>query len=273
MIKKLLAAGKLSNVFVARPRQGADSKRVALKNVGGSKHFAKIHGLGQHLYFQYLAMDLLGPTIYDIVKRPQMQKLSLSSVVKIGIQCLEILSVLHSAGFAHGRICLENFAIGFNKETQRNLYLIDFSESKKIDNKNEYQTQENIQDGQLKDNALKYQQTNKCIQLVQNDLQDLLRMLMALFRGVGEDQIKLSDIIENTLIEYAQIQSEIIQLNIEISKIDFESIGDYEEMIFVLRMMAESNRANLNLPFEWEVEIDQLTKKEIKNAKNKQQQI
>ncbi|KAA6364620.1 MAG: hypothetical protein EZS28_039853 [Streblomastix strix] len=89
-------------------------------------------------------------------------------------------------------------------------------------------------------------------------------MLMALFRGVGEDQIKLSDIIENTLIEYAQIQSEIIQLNIEISKVDNESIGDYEEMIFVLRMMAESNRANLSQPFEWEVEIDQLTKKEIK---------
>ncbi|KAA6380468.1 MAG: hypothetical protein EZS28_024006 [Streblomastix strix] len=123
VVERMLASGKFPTVFVARAKNDAGQEHVALKvvpigsghsallneiailkSVGGREHFTKLFGIGLHRQYKFLAMELLGPTLYDIIHRPQMQKLSLSSVIKIGIQCLEALSTLHRAGFVHGKV-------------------------------------------------------------------------------------------------------------------------------------------------------------------------
>ncbi|KAA6390014.1 MAG: hypothetical protein EZS28_014461 [Streblomastix strix] len=53
----------------------------------------------------------------DIIHRPQIQKLCLSSVAKIGIQSLDALSTLHKAGFVHGKVSADQVHLdgeGFN---------------------------------------------------------------------------------------------------------------------------------------------------------------
>ncbi|KAA6385843.1 MAG: hypothetical protein EZS28_018631 [Streblomastix strix] len=192
--EKLLAAGKTSNVFVARSKLNTEAKRVALKvypidieqstlnndiavlqSIGGKTHFSNCLEQGTYRKFSYLALELLGPTLSDIMKRPQMKKLNLSSVVKVGIQGLEALSILHSAGFVHGQVCMENFAIGYTQETAGNLYLIDFTGSKRIDD-------ESLNKG----NKTNEDRLSTKIRLVQNDLQCLMKMMMTLYRG-GEE--------------------------------------------------------------------------------------
>ncbi|KAA6371482.1 MAG: hypothetical protein EZS28_032991 [Streblomastix strix] len=134
--EKLLAAGKTSTIFIARFKGNPEVNLVALKmqpidieystlnnditalkSIGGKEQFPKIYRFGTHRQFSFLAMQLLGPTLSDIIKRAVMKKLSISSVAKVGIQGLEALSTLHSAGFVHSQICSENFAIGYTKET------------------------------------------------------------------------------------------------------------------------------------------------------------
>ncbi|KAA6372288.1 MAG: hypothetical protein EZS28_032186 [Streblomastix strix] len=181
MTERLLSAGKQSTVFQARSKHRMEGNRVALKIIpigngqqtldndiavlkciGGQNHFAKLNEIGSHRQFQFLAMELLGPTLCDILKRPQKSRFSLSSVAKVGIQCLEALSTLHKAGFVHRKIRSEKILIGHVKETSGNIFLIDFKQSQRI-----------------KDQDTK-------IKLVQNDLHYLLKMLMALYRGVED---------------------------------------------------------------------------------------
>ncbi|KAA6376433.1 MAG: hypothetical protein EZS28_028039 [Streblomastix strix] len=119
-----------------------------------------------------------------------MQKLCLSSVAKIGIQSLDALSTLHKAGFVHGKVGSENIMIGYNKDTSWMIYLIDFSQSQQINenqiNENE-QTRKTLNSG----NSTGIMELNSNIKLIQNDLYCLLKMLMALYNGVEEDQVHL----------------------------------------------------------------------------------
>ncbi|KAA6399807.1 MAG: hypothetical protein EZS28_004661 [Streblomastix strix] len=200
--EKLLAAGKTSTVFIARSKGNQEANRVALKmqpigseystlnndiavlnSIESKKQFPKIYRFGTHRQFSFLAMQLLGPTLSDIIKRPMMKKLSISSVAKVGIQGLEALSTLHSAGFVHGNIRLENFAIGYTKETAGNIYLIGFAMSKRINNED---LNIETQNGQKSDNKTNEDRLNSKTKLIQNDLFQLLKMIMALYRGIDE---------------------------------------------------------------------------------------
>ncbi|KAA6397056.1 MAG: hypothetical protein EZS28_007417 [Streblomastix strix] len=152
--EKLLAAGKTSTILIARSKGNPDLNLVALKvqpiyiepqtlnndiavlkSTQGKEHFSKIYMFGTHRQFSFMAVELLGPTLSDIIKRPQMEVFSISSVVKVGIQGLEALSTLHSAGFVHGQVNSKNFAIGYTKESAGIIYLIgigDYSQLKFI---------------------------------------------------------------------------------------------------------------------------------------------
>ncbi|KAA6395661.1 MAG: hypothetical protein EZS28_008812 [Streblomastix strix] len=123
VVERMLAAGKFSTVFVARAIHDTKQELVALKVIpiekgyptldkdiailkiiGGRNHFAKIIGNGTHRQHKFIAMHLLGPTLNDIKHLPQIQKMAIYSVAKIGIQGLDALSTLHKAGFIHGKI-------------------------------------------------------------------------------------------------------------------------------------------------------------------------
>ncbi|KAA6374097.1 MAG: putative Tau tubulin kinase 1 [Streblomastix strix] len=257
-IERLLAVGQQSTIFQARSLRSTDANYFALKleyinlgqailqnevvvlqRIGGREHFAQIYKYGLHKQYKFLAIDLLGPNVSDILRQTQIRKLSLSSVVKIGIQGLEALSTLHKAGFTHGQINSENIVIGYQKEQSGNLYLIDFAQSQQINSRK------------------KSAKTINILQLVQNDLHSLLRMVMSLYLSVNDDQVNNMNGQEAQFNEYDEILHEIVQFDAEISKIDFESIGDYSQLQFLLRMMAESNGANLSNPFEWQFEINQ----------------
>ncbi|KAA6389825.1 MAG: hypothetical protein EZS28_014647 [Streblomastix strix] len=121
VVERILAAGKFSTVYIARAGQKLVALKVVpiqngnsnldidiavLKSIGGRDLFPKMFGFGSHRQYRFIAMQLLGPTLNDIMKRPLMQKLCLSSVAKIGIQGLEALSTLHNAGFIHGKVSM-----------------------------------------------------------------------------------------------------------------------------------------------------------------------
>ncbi|KAA6376917.1 MAG: hypothetical protein EZS28_027556 [Streblomastix strix] len=200
VVERILAAGKSSTVYIARAGQELVALKVVpiqngnsnldidiavLKSIGGRDHFLKMFGFGSHRQYRFIAMQLLGPTLNDIMKRPLMQKLCLSSVAKIGIQGLEALSTLHIAGFIHGKVSMENLMIGYNKEASGKIYLTDFSQSHKIDgnqiNSNN-KAEKRLSSGSSTEN---FGMKSK-IKLIQNDLYCLLKMLMALYSGVEE---------------------------------------------------------------------------------------
>jgi serine/threonine protein kinase len=59
------------------------------------------------LNLRYLVMELLGPSVWSLVKSRDF-KLSIRTAASIGIQVVDILERMHSIGFIHGDIHLEN---------------------------------------------------------------------------------------------------------------------------------------------------------------------
>ncbi|KAA6384871.1 MAG: hypothetical protein EZS28_019603 [Streblomastix strix] len=133
--------GKLNNGTVAiaikteidDPNRTALSREaIVLKTVKNSNHFAKIIEIGQHGDYQYLATDILGPSIRDLTNRLNPPKLSLLTLLKFAYQAFEALQSLHQAGFIHRAVESKNFLIGYSKKQVGTIYLIDFSTCRKF---------------------------------------------------------------------------------------------------------------------------------------------
>ncbi|KAA6388162.1 MAG: hypothetical protein EZS28_016306 [Streblomastix strix] len=77
---------------------------IVIKTVKDTKHFAKIIDCGMHLSFNFMATELLGPSLYDLANRRPPCKLSLVTILKFAIQGFSAIQSIHQAGFTHCNI-------------------------------------------------------------------------------------------------------------------------------------------------------------------------
>lgn len=70
-------------------------------------------------------MELLGKDLEEIRSKSDGKRLSIKSVLMVGLQAIDRLEALHKIGYLHRDIKPDNFAIGLN-EKQKIIYLIDF---------------------------------------------------------------------------------------------------------------------------------------------------
>ena len=92
--------------------------------------FPKVYYFGRFGKFYVLVMELLGPSLEEEFIACN-KKFSLQTIIKISIQALNRIQVMHSKNYIHRDIKPENFLIGWQKEKNQNIiYLIDFGLSK-----------------------------------------------------------------------------------------------------------------------------------------------
>lgn len=78
----------------------------------------------------YLIISLLDKNLKQIKKLSINKLLSLKSVIKIGLQMINIIKIFHNLGLIHRDIKPDNFMTGFN-DNNNIIHLIDFGFSKK----------------------------------------------------------------------------------------------------------------------------------------------
>ena len=83
-------------------------------------------GCGRTEKINYVVMSLLGPNLSELRKRQPQQKLSVSTVLRLGIQIINAVQAVHNCGYLHRDIKPSNFAIGGYYETSRCCYILDF---------------------------------------------------------------------------------------------------------------------------------------------------
>ncbi|KAA6358408.1 MAG: putative CK1/TTBK protein kinase [Streblomastix strix] len=152
---KQIGAGSYGSIFSATYRNGQVQKIVAIKfemetpehpflynealmiqTMSGQNHYAKFYQYGSHMDYKFIAMELLGPNMIDIVNRRKPYRFSLKDILKFGIQAIEGLQALHKQGFVHRDIKPGNFVIGNTKDTAGIFYVIDFGLVKKMNMEN-----------------------------------------------------------------------------------------------------------------------------------------
>lgn len=101
----------------------------------GGKHVCQILDRGRNDAFNYVIMTLVGLSLQDLRKACPASKFSLSSAIRVGIQCMEALMDLHRLGYLHRDVKPGNFAIGREEEgTQRTVFILDFGLARKFIN-------------------------------------------------------------------------------------------------------------------------------------------
>ncbi|CAI4226356.1 unnamed protein product [Auanema sp. JU1783] len=98
----------------------------------GSKHCCSVIEAGKHHGLHYVVMSLVGKTVQYLrqsMRSNPTKKFSLGCSLKLGKECLEAISDLHSVGIIHCDVKPSNFAIGANDP--RRIYILDFGMSRK----------------------------------------------------------------------------------------------------------------------------------------------
>ncbi|KAA6374932.1 MAG: hypothetical protein EZS28_029541, partial [Streblomastix strix] len=112
---------------------------LVLQALADNIHFAQFYEQGTHKKYKFITMELLGPSLIDLVNRKVPNKFCLHSILKFGIQAIEALQALHKIGFVHRDLKPSNFVIGSTVETSSKIYLIGFGLSQQL----------NIKDGNI----------------------------------------------------------------------------------------------------------------------------
>ena len=102
-------------------RKSLEREMYFYRRLQGFEGFPRAYGLYANPMHSLLTMEYLGP---DLLKLSSKKRLSLKSVLMIGMQLVDRLEVLHEQGIIHRDIKPHNIAIG-RGENSRLLYLFD----------------------------------------------------------------------------------------------------------------------------------------------------
>ncbi|KAA6383326.1 MAG: putative TTBK2 protein, partial [Streblomastix strix] len=221
-----------------------------LKILANSNHIPRFFSYGQHKNYKFMAYELLGPNMIDLVNYKKPYKFSLNSVLKFGIQAIETLQV-------------GNFLIGNTQETFGTFYLIGFELCKKINRHCGVVATPTFQ-GRFR-GSMTYASLNahNLVELGRkDDLISLLYILVEFYNGMlpwsDVDELKIQALKEyfhgRKLLE--RLPKQFLEFEQYILSLDYTTDPDYAYLTSLLKQAAVENGIDLNAPFEWEEEIN-----------------
>mmetsp|Transcript_24293 Transcript_24293/g.43212 ORF Transcript_24293/g.43212 Transcript_24293/m.43212 type:complete len:366 (-) Transcript_24293:26-1123(-) len=113
----------------ARRLQLMNEARI-LRHLQGGEGVAVMHSICTENNSNVLAMELLGPSLEVLLKRCK-RKLSLKTVLQIGLQMIDRIQYMHAKCYIHRDIKPDNFCMGLGAK-ESTLYIVDFGLAKKF---------------------------------------------------------------------------------------------------------------------------------------------
>ncbi|CAI5440779.1 unnamed protein product [Caenorhabditis angaria] len=117
---------------------GNDAQRIILESkvleeMLGVPHFPRMFYVGPYKGFNFIVMQMLGLNLGDIRKALPTRKISIHSAVRLGIQIVEGLELLHSKGWIHRDLKPTNCCVGLD-DKRKQVFIVDFGMSRRFKN-------------------------------------------------------------------------------------------------------------------------------------------
>ena len=199
-LKKKLGSGAFGDIYLAEDIKKNTEVAVKLEPVktkfpqllyetklyklfAGGNGIPKIYWYGTEGDYNVMVMELLGPSLEDLVKHCE-NKLSLKSTLMIADQMLQRIEFIHAKNFLHRDIKPDNFLIGLGKKAHL-IYMIDFGLAKRFRNA---KTGDHIpyRDGKSLTGTARYASVNTHLGLEQSrrdDMEGIGYVLMYFLKG------------------------------------------------------------------------------------------
>jgi len=101
------------------------NEAIIYKYLNNCKGIPTIKWFGVDTHHNYMIINLLGHTLEYLKQQQPGNTFNFSLILKIGIQILELLQLIHTKGFIHRDIKPDNFLFGLN-QSSNTIYIIDF---------------------------------------------------------------------------------------------------------------------------------------------------
>ncbi|KER27162.1 hypothetical protein T265_05771 [Opisthorchis viverrini] len=92
-------------------RQVLRMEVAVLRRLQGKSNVCQLFGCGKNTRFNYMVMTLQGKNLAELRRLAPNSNFSLSTALRIVIQCLDALRTLHEAGFLHRDVKPSNFTV------------------------------------------------------------------------------------------------------------------------------------------------------------------
>jgi serine/threonine protein kinase len=200
----------------------------------------------------YLVMDLLGHSLFNIINR--YKTLCLKTVLVLGIQIIKIIERLHSKYLLHRDIKPSNFVFGQNNNTNK-LFLVDFGFSKRYDYDGNHIEEKNIKNIIGSVNFVSLNIHNNIEPSRRDDLESCIYVILTMLYGPLE-WFNKSDISEIIILKKQLTQLDIIPSFIKlmlnyVRELKFYEKPDYEYLINLMLVEFNNNKFTDNCKFEW----------------------
>lgn len=274
IVGREIAAGYSSQVYEGRdrsgsevvikinrgPREGFRRETELYQTMGRPSGFPKVYFSGNHEGKQVLVMQKFEYTLKDLHQQ-RIARFTRNDVLKIGIQMLNRIAVLHTYGYVHRDIHPGN--IMMSNLQSRTLYLIDFGCTKKFKNDFGFHVLKHkastipvtFKFGSV--NALQGYSASR-----RDDLEGLLYTLIALQTGT----LPWSDIDGQTNLEEilnmkeeipsrelcCGVSSSILSIARKIRALGYSEEPLYYEYCAILRAALQAARSSEREPFSWQ---------------------
>lgn len=207
------------------------NESIIYQYLNGCHNIPSVKWFGKDNNNYYMVIDLLGPSLQDLIETKN--KLCLKITLKIGIKIISIIKIIHDKGLVHRDIKPENFLFGFDNLNK--LYLIDFGLCKKIIFNNKHNQIKKTSGIIGSKNYMSINSHNHIELSRRDDLESIGYMLLYLYNGTLDwnnesNEIKILNMKQNVL-NYDNIPNVIINYIKLVKSLDYEETPNYNLII------------------------------------------